>query len=906
MGGSLFNLRSADGSSANNADEPSVLQLIMIKPINLRCEYLTNPLSIGVRNPRFSWVLESAEFNQTQSAYQIVVFDDARTLWDSGRVASADTAHIRYAGVPLQSRQCCMWRVTVWDGDGKSAESQPASFQLGLLESADWQANWITFDTDKFEMMGMQTPPYLRREFTLDVPVQRATLYISSRGLHTLHINGQRCHHTAMGSDWTDYTIRSIYDTIDVTDALGEGENALGVMLGDGWFSGYVGYKGARTVYGKTPQLLLQLEIEDVDGNVTTLVSDAQWKASDGAIRFSDMQMGETYDARLEQVGWDRVGFDDSGWSAVTIMPDGDIERTAQSAERVQIIEELTAQSVTEPEPKTFIYDFGRNFSGWAKLVVSAEIGTTVQLRYGEHINPDGTLYTWNLRKARAIDTYITKGDGVETWQPAFTYHGFRYVEVTGVDSAPVVTAMFVHSNLAQSGTFDSSNELVNQLWKNIYWGQRSNFVSVPTDCPQRDERLGWTGDVWVFGQTAVYNMDSAAFFTRWMETLIDAQFESGGFPDVAPKLSDTIEGAPGWSDAGIYLPYLLYRQYGDEQIIRDSWRAMAAQMAYIHAGNPDLLRTENVGRNYGDWVSHYADTPRDVLATALWAMVARMMGEMATVIGRDADASDYNELYDGIKAAFQAAYLADDGRVQGETQTCYAVALAADLIPDSLREAAVDHLVADIAQRDWHISTGFLGTPLLLPVLTDAGRADVAYRLLLQETLPSWGFMIRMGATSMWERWNSMLAENTFLDAENVAFVHPDIGLNLQMNSLNHYALGSVGEWLYRYMAGIEPAAAGFERVLIRPIIGGGLTHVSAEYDSIRGKITSAWRLAGDTLTLDITIPANTSAMVIVPAVDVSADAVQSLYESHGVTEIEVGSGRYQFVGTYKNAALP
>ncbi len=859
----------------------------------LRCEYRDNPLGIDVRQPRLSWILESHERNQRQSAYQILVAESLEdlqsgrgTLWDSSRVSSDQTSHVRYVGPLLRSGQRCYWKVRSWNQDGVMSESEPARWQMGLLELSDWQAHWITCVVGPVDDLGMSPSPYVRREFWIERPIERATLYATARGLYILELNGVRLRSAGLSPDWTDYRKRILYDTYDVTDLLQTGPNAVGAILGDGWYSGYVGFKRERAHYGEQPQFLMQLDLRLADGSTHVIASDETWKASAGPILSSDLLMGETYDGRHALPGWSRAGYDDSAWQSVTAQPNS-ARLVAQSAEPVEVVDCLPARSVIRLDSGVHVVDLGQNFAGYVGLKVQGEAGTRVQLRFGEILNPDGTVYTENTRSARATDVYVLKGDGEETWHPHFTQHGFRYVEVHGWPGElrpEAIVGYALESSVAQVGEFDCSSPTLNQLWRNLNWGQRSNFVSIPTDCPQRDERLGWLGDVLVFGRTACLNADAAAFFSRWMDNVEDAQSDAGAFPDVAPRLIAEHDGSPGWGEAGVYLPWLLHQLYGDSEIIERHYAAMVRWMDYIAEGNPGLIRTNRVGRNYGDWVSYRADTPRDMLATALWAFGARLMASMASNIGRCDDAQRWTDLFSRIKTTFIETYVSPDGRVAGETQTAYLVALQYDLLPRELRVAAARHLVADIERRNWHLSTGFMGASLLLPVLSEMGYDDVAYRLLNNDTCPSWGYMIKCGATTMWERWDSLTPEGTVFDPEKPTFLHPLMGAVAGMNSFNHYAFGSVGEWLYRYVAGIDvdPEVPGYRRIVIHPRPGGGLTHARASYTSMHGKILTDWRIEpGDVFHLRVSIPANTTAEVHLP-------------RQKGA--ISVGSGDYEF----------
>ena len=576
----------------------------------------------------------------------------------------------------------------------------------------------------------------------------------------------------------------------------------------------------------------------------------------------------------------------------------GPARLVAQVGPPVRVTQTLIPRRVTRPAPGAYLYDLGQNMVGWARLTVQGKAGTPVRLRFGEILNPDGTLYTANLRSARATDTYVLNGRGVETWEPHFTFHGFRYVEVTGYPGKPrpdAVTGCVVGSDMPPAGTFTCSQPMVNKLQHNIVWGQRGNFLSVPTDCPQRDERLGWMGDAQIFARTATYNRDVAAFYEKWMDDVSDAQSPQGGFSDVSPRLVDDGDGAPAWGDAGIIVPWTVYQAYGDTGILSAHWGAMTRWLGYISSVNPNYLWTKRRNNDFGDWLSIAADTPKDVLATAYYAYDASLMARMARALGRPQEAAKYDALFGHIKSAFNAAYVSSDGRVKGDTQTCYVLALRFGLLPDDLRPRAAQHLVDDVAAKNGHLSTGFVGVGYLCPVLTETGHNDVAYQLLLNDTFPSWGYSIKQGATTIWERWDGYTKEKGFQDPG--------------MNSFNHYSLGSVGQWLYQDVAGIDtdPNQPGFAHILIHPHPGPGLTRARAVYDSIRGRIVSAWREDGAGLALDVTIPANTTATVFLPAPTgdavtesglpvARAPGVVSARRSGAQVVVAVGSGTYHF----------
>jgi alpha-L-rhamnosidase len=759
--------------------------------------------------------------------------------------------------------------------------------------------------------------PYLRKTFQATRPIRQARLYVTALGLYELYVNGQHVGSDLFRPGWTDFSKRVPYQTIDLTRQLKTGANALGLTLGDGWFSGYVGFGRQHNHYGTQNALLAQLEVEYADGTHQTVVTDGSWRASsEGPLRFSDMLMGEEYDATREMPGWNKPEFDDAKWAQAIVMETpaiktptnvrprvvsacpGGVNLVAQAGPSVHRVLTITPKSVTEKPAGTYIYDLGQNMVGWVRLRVSGKAGSRVTLRFAEMLNPDGTIYTTNLRSARATDVYTLRGGGVEVYEPSFTFHGFRYVEVTGLPSKPgkeTLTGIVLSSVDLNPEAFVCSNPLVNQLQHNIQWGQRSNYFEVPTDCPQRDERLGWMGDAQIFVRTGCFNADIAAFMNKWMDDVEDAQSAAGGFPDVAPRLVDPSDGAPAWGDAGIIVPWTIYACYGDTRILERHYDAMARWVAYIQEANPDLLWRNRANNNFGDWLSINADTPKDVLATAYFAYDASLMTRIAHALGRTEDERKYAALFIGIKAAFNKAFVTPDGRIKGNTQCDYVVALRFDLLPANLRPLAAQHLVDDIRMRGDHLSTGFVGVGYLTPTLTATGHLDTAYALLLQDTFPSWGYSIRQGATTIWERWDGWTTDKGFQDPG--------------MNSFNHYSLGSVGEWLYTNVGGIDldPDRPGYKHILLHPQPGGDLTFARSTLDSLYGKIVSDWAIGEGTFRYHVEVPVNTVATVYVPTRDATqvreAEAlattrpgIKFLRTEQNCAVYELGSGSYRF----------
>jgi len=931
----------------------------------LRCEYLAAPLGLDERAPRLSWTIESDRRGARQVAYRVRVAGTPEKLasgegdfWDSGRIEGNQSTHVVYAGRPLHSRDMCHWCVEVWDEAGHTAQSSPSIWSMGLLDKKDWSARWVAANPEIIKrdkeavaptLTDPGTPALFRKPFEVAGPVRRATLYASARGLFELSIGGRRVGEDIFAPEWTDYDKRIHYRTYDVTGLVSHGRNVIGAMLGDGWWSGYVGWQETRARYGSLENsLLIQLEIELANGERLTLGTDGTWTCNTGPVLSSDFMMGETYDARREQAGWDGANSDDGGarsplraaaasgvaalpWLSVHEVAASAAPLVAQRSEPVQVVEILAPVSVNEVRPGVFIHDLGQNISGWVRLRLNnVPAGTRVMLRHGERLNPDGTLYTENLRRAKATDVYVCKGGGEEVWEPRFTFHGFQFVELTGLPAvaasrqsaanfesggflpkAATVTGCVIHSATPAAGHFECSHAGVNRLWLNGLWSQRDNFITVPTDCPQRDERLGWMGDAQVFLRTASYNMDVAAFFTKWMIDVEDAQTPEGIFPDTAPRLRegenfvglDNLGGSAGWADAGVIIPYTIWRVYGDRRILERHYCAMVKWVDWIASHNPNGLRVNHLANNYGDWLCIPSDTSfgthspmKNLLATAYWADDCTKLARIARELGREDDAIRFQKMFERVRAAFQKEWLEPNGRITTDTQTGYLLALAFNLLPENLRAAATGHLVENIKTLDWHLSTGFIGISHLNPQLTLAGRADVAYRMLLRDDYPSWLYPVKHGATTIWERWNGWTEKDGFF--------------NPQMNSFNHYSLGSMGEWLFRHVAGIEldPEAPGFQRFVLRPFIGTGLDFARASYRTMHGEITSGWKREGKKLSWSIRVPANTSARVFVPSqpgTTVTEGGV-AIGKAVGIREsgregnflvCETGAGKYHFI---------
>ncbi|MFC9648488.1 alpha-L-rhamnosidase [Streptomyces sp. NPDC056937] len=761
----------------------------------------------------------------------------------------------------------------------------PAARTLAAWGSGPWGAARVSYSP----------AAQLRHEFRLrrGAKVARARLYSTALGLYEAYLNGERIGEDRLAPGWTDYHKRVQYQTYEVTRLLRPGANALGATVAAGWYAGNIAWFGPHQ-YGERPALLAQLEVTYTDGTTERVLSGTDWRAATGPVTAADLMAGEEYDARLETDGWTRAGFDATGWTAAETVDTVTAALVAEVDGPSRVAGELPAKKVTEPRPGVFVFDLGQNMVGAVRLTVSGAAGTTVRLRHAEVLNPDGTLYTDNLRTARATDTYTVKGGGQEIYEPRFTFHGFRYVEVTGYPGKPstgAVVGRVIHTSAPFTMDFKTNVPMLNQLHSNITWGQRGNFLSIPTDTPARDERLGWTGDINVFAPTAAYTMESARFLTKWLWDLRDAQEDDGALTHVAPDIAGVGSGAAGWGDAGVTVPWALYQAYGDVRVLEQSWASMLKWLDYLEAHSSGYLRPAD---GFGDWLNIQDETPKDVIGTAYFAHSADLVARTAEVLGKDP--APYAALFRAVRDAFRAAYVAAGGRVKGDTQTAYVLALSMDLLADADRGPAADRLVELIRAKDWHLSTGFLGTPRLLPVLTATGHNDVAYRLLLRRTFPSWGYQIDQGATTMWERWDSIRPDGSFQDAG--------------MNSFNHYAYGSVGEWMYANIAGIAPGGPGFREIVVRPRPGGGVTEAEGRYDSLYGPVTTHWKTDSDGFRLTVSLPANTTAEVWIPEGGTAAGAggqgraevrhptAAFLRREDGCAVFAAGSGRHHFTG--------
>jgi len=1065
--------------------------------VRLRCEYRVNPQGIDNPNPGLSWVIDSARRGDLQTACQVLVASSAELLaagqgdlWDSGRVASNQSAQVAYAGQPLASRTGCFWKVRVWDRDGQSSRwSAPAAWTMGLLGPSDWTAQWISdpvladpanrpltpihcyrselatrpeaakwivldlgsvrrmdgvdiiparpkgqngdfrsamfplrfkvetagsrdfrdaqlvvdntgadfpnprraacpfifpavtgryvrltitrlacwdgwdyglalgglavFDGPRSLAIGagvecsdsmeselwskrflvdgqaavalaadapalaagitgvpakatVSRVPLLRREFDLTGKVRRAFLHVSARGFYEVRINGQKVGDELLAPGCTDYGERLQYQTHDVTALLRPGRNAIGALLGYGWYAGHMNLFDLRCIYGYFPQFLAQLEIELTNGTRITLDTDGQWRSTlDGPVRWSDLLDGEGYDCRREMPGWDQPGFDDHAWSPAWTQPRNDVPLVSQLSQPVREIGELHPVSVKEVKPGVYVFDLGQEITGWCRLKADGPAGAHLRVRHAEMLAPDGNIDVRNLWGTQQEEDYILDGHDRHALEPHFTYHGFRYVELTGLADPlkpDTLVAVNLRTDAPVAGHFECSNKLYNRIQQAACWTQANLLFDVPAGCAARAERVAWTGDIRPCVTSLLFNFDATALLTKYARDLRDDQSADGRFTDICPQahLHGTTHclGSPGWADAGVSLPWDLYVNTGDRLLLAAHFEAARRWVEVIHASNPDLIWRNNRGMDWGDWMSAGRVTPKEIGATAFFAHSADLLARMALVLGRTAEAEQYQALFQGIRRAFVKNYVSADGIIRGnpadktdhadlgDAQGSYALALQFGLLDEPLKTKAVARLEQLVIKNGHHPATGFWSSVELLLALSANGCNDAAARILNQRTMPSWGYMAEHG-TTLWEAFDA----------------------NTRNLSLNHWTHSAVSEWLWRDVAGVNPdeQQPGYQAFILRPRPTQEVTWCRASYDSIRGEITSNWRCEGGKFRLDATIPANTTATVVIPANDpdkvkesgqpaAQAVGVAQWHTEPGAVVCRVGSGVYHF----------
>jgi len=841
----------------------------------------------------FSWVLDSDRMAVVQTGYRVQVACDAafdEIFWDSGDVESGDSIHVAYGGAEMPCSSVLYWRAMAVDNHGdKSGWATGKPIITGIKS---WTATFVSAETDDDAMHS--AGKMLRKDFILNGGIKQAVVHVTALGIYELSLNGQVVGDAVLAPGWTEYDKRLLYQSWDVTALLNDGENTVGAMVAPGWYKGDLGWqslrdgKGLRNVYGKRTALLMQLEVQYNNGSKETITTGEGWKYADGPVKFSEIYHGEMYDARLEQCGWNKPNFNDAHWKTAEILDRSTSSVVPQDGAIVRRQEMLSAKAFIITPKGERVINFGQNISGWVRFTVSGNAGDIVKLRHAEVLDSAGNFYTENLRRARNEIVYTLKGVGEETFEPHFTFQGFQYVCVDvypGEINIEHFKAVVIHSDMPRMGTFASSHKLLNQLHANILWGLKGNFVDIPTDCPQRDERMGWTGDAQVFVRTSAYLMDTKAFFRKWLRDLRAAQFENGGVPMVVPDVltgyfgdGDVIaqSGAvTGWGDAAVICPWVIYQAYGDVSILEENFTAMKAWVEFIRNRSTDGLLW-NTDYQLGDWValdakegSYFGATATDLIATAYYAKCAEIVAKTAALLGHTDDKNNYTTLHNHIKTAYRDEFFSKTGRLVSPTQTAHILSLAFGLTPPEYVKRVTNDLLGLLKDNGGHLTTGFLGTPYFCQVLADNGCLNAAYELLLLEDYPSWLYQVTKGATTVWEHWDGIKPDGTMWSAN--------------MNSFNHYAYGSVGEFIYRVIAGIDTDEKhpGYKKMVIAPRPGGGISFAKTSLMTPYGEAATDWHVDGGKFVLNVTVPHNATAGVTLP------DGVN----------YEVGSGVHEFI---------
>lgn len=874
---------------------------------NLTTESLINPLGVDHPQPRFSWQLTGTQRGIRQTAYQLEVRQgstNGRQVWESGKQTSDSSVLVTYNGAALNSGETYYWRVKIWDQQNKATKwSDWAYWHTGAFQPDFWKAKWIGVAQEEEG----KPSPLLRRSFTTPKKkIRAAHLYITSLGMYEAQLNGKRIGDAYLSPGWTSYDKRLQYQVYDVASLLQTGENVAGVSLGSGWYRSYIGFAGQNNFYGKELALLCQLKITYNDGSTDWILSDEKWKSSTAEVRSSEIYHGETIDNNRMLKGWAAAGFDDSNWSPVKIMPAYTKALVATQNEPIKKREVLQpVKFITTPKGEK-VLDFGQNMVGWVRVKVRGNKGDTISLYHAEVLDKKGNFYTENLRSAKQLNQFVLSGSGEEVFEPRFTFQGFRYIKIEGLTKDPDpadYTAYALYSDMQKAGEFETSHPLINQLQKNIQWGQRGNFLDVPTDCPQRDERLGWTGDAQAFYRTATFNFDVRSFFSKWLKDLALDQLPNGAVPFVIPNvLGEGAVASAGWADAATIIPWQQWVVYGDMRTLAEQYASMQAWVKFMSSkSNKNLW---NTGFHFGDWLFYRPDDDTDgraaitdkyLIAQCFYAYSTQLTMQAAEVLGKKEDAATYRSLVNEIKKAFQQEYLTPNGRLVSSSQTAYVLALQFDMLPESMRQQAADRLAENVKSYGTHLTTGFLGAPYLCKVLSAFGYEELAYSLLLQETYPSWLYPVKMGATTIWERWDGQKPDSSFQNAG--------------MNSFNHYAYGAIGEWMYEYITGIRADASkpGFKQFIIHPHPGGKLTHAKASLQTAYGKLAAGWKQEGELLVMDIVVPPNSSATVYCKTTTaeklLESDKpvagrtdIELLGAVNGYLPVRIGSGTYRF----------
>lgn len=877
----------------------------MVKIEKLWMDYETELCGTD-RMPLFGWVIVCPKRNAKQEAYRLQIASDeafANLLYDSGKTESGQSAHIKVEQIVLQPLMRYFVRVKVWTETEESEFSKPSDFVTGLLDSENWRGEFVSAETEADADNSKGT--CLRKEFTVAKKVKNAYVAATALGIYNLYLNGRKVGTDELTPGWTSYKKHLCYQTYEVTEMLKEGGNALGAILGAGWYKGTMGFTRARNHYGKQTALLAELLIRYEDGTQERISTDTSWKGTDAPVAFAEIYDGEIYDANKEIRGWCEAGLDDSGWRTTETVAFDKKALSAQAAGKVSVIDEVPVKRLFATPQGDTVLDFGQNMTGRIQVTAKGKAGDRIRLDCFEVLDAEGNVYLDNLRGAKESFTYIFKEDGEITYYPAFTFMGFQYakiVEFPGEPQAENFTAFTLHSKMEPTGTFVSSMPELNQLWHNILWGMKGNFLDVPTDCPQRDERLGWTGDAQIFCRTASFLMNTDTFYTKWLKDVAADQRGDGGVPDVVPDiltpdekiiedwlLSQGTYGSAAWADVAVILPWTMYLTFGDKEILETQYDSMKGWIDFMVSHSKDYFWSFH--NQYGDWValdaaegSYHGATPDELTCMAYFAYSAELFVKAAKALGREETAEEYGKLYEGIKEQFQNTFFKEDGSMTVQTQTAHIVALYFKLVSEENRAKTVEGLKRLLAERGGHLATGFIGTPYFCHALSENGCTKEAFDLLMKDDFPSWLYQVKMGATTIWEHWDGLKPDGTMWSAD--------------MNSFNHYAYGAIGEWMFRVIGGIEACetAPGYRRSKISPHIGGGLTQVKTQYQSVYGTVSSEWELEDNTVTLQVTLPVNTEGQIVLEGADsvLEADGISFAPDQNGNLSGTAGAGSY------------
>lgn len=851
----------------------------ILKLVDLRIENQINPIGLSEQNPRFSWKLKSLNKNTVQKGYSLVVKKGSEEVWNSGEQESSQSVHVEYEGKELEPSSLYTVEVKAWDNH-KEESYISGSFETDLLSYRNIQADWIASPENEIEAL----PVFVRR-FELDKEVSLARVYVSSLGIYEIELNGEKVGKEYFSPGWTNYKERIQYQTYDITKQVAK-ENKIELTVANGWYKGILGFDLKANRYGDRLAAIAEVHLTFTDGTKEIIRTGKDWKVKEGKTRYAELYMGETIDHTVK---------DNEEKNAVVYEYDKSI-LIGQENEPVRITEKLNVIKKIETPKGETVLDFGQNITGVVELVTKQDKGKEIVIRHAEVLDKDGNFYPDTLREAISIDRFTCSGEQ-DTFRPRFTFHGFRYIAVEGLSYEEVIpeefTACVMHSDMKQTGEFETSHKAVTQLQRNIQWGQRDNFLDIPTDCPQRDERLGWTGDAQVFARTAAFNYDVTLFFRKWLRDLKSEQTKEKGVPHVIPDILGIKEGAAAWSDAAVIIPWTMYQMYGDKRVLEEQYDSMKDWVDYMHAQSGDNCLWQT-GFQYGDWLAldkeeismgRTGSTDVYLIASAYFAYSTSLFIKVAEVLNRSEDIEKYRSLYERIKANFNKEYITTTGRIVSDTQTAAVVALHFDLVEEKYRERVLSTLVDKLGKFKNHLTTGFVGTPYIAHVLSNNGKHEMAGELLLKEDFPSWLYSVKMGATTIWERWNSIHFDGTFDESG--------------MNSLNHYAYGSIGDWMYQQLGGLQIINPGYKKSRIAPRFIKGITSAKASLETPYGMLSCKWECVDKQINITIQIPENTTAVLNLPEKEEEIEVGSGFYEYTYVTETVLELERYSLDST-------